>query len=129
MKKSRKKLRTCAASINLVESSHLLKVEGPMTEEVAEIAAEIWKIQQRALAGSSNDRVIVACERAGEKLLRMGFKLDSLLGESYDTNLKARVLDHDPGQGPLIVGQCVSPAVYYKGELVREAEVITKGGE
>lgn len=100
-----------------------------MTEEVAEIAAEIWKIQQRALAGSSNDRVVVACERAGEKLLRMGFKLDSLLGESYDTNLKARVLDHDPSQGPLIVGQCVSPAVYYKGELVREAEVITKGGE
>jgi hypothetical protein len=129
MKKPQKKRQTRSNSGNLVASTEALKEAGPTTEEVAEIAVEVWKIQQRALTGTSGDRVIVACERAEDRLLRIGFKLESLVGEQYDTNLRARVLDHDPCHGPLIVGQCISPAVYYKGKLVREAEVVTKGGE
>ncbi len=101
--------------------------EGPSAEDVAALAVDIWKVAERARAEHANDRVIAACERAEDRLRRMGFEVDAMVGKSYDTNLKVRVMDHDPAEGPTIIGHCISPAVFYRGSLIREAEVVTRG--
>jgi|ERR1019366_2046569 hypothetical protein len=96
--------------------------------KVAELAVDLWKITARAKKDSSGVRVLAACERAEERLLSFGFELASPDGQAYDTNMCMRVVDHEEGDGPLIVAQCLSPAVYYRGKLIRAAEVVTRGG-
>lgn len=100
---------------------------GPRVEDIAELAVDMWKVFERARSGNADDRVLAACERAEDRLHRIGFEIDTMVGRPYDTNLKVRVVDHDAGDGPLVIGQCIRPAVFYNKTLVREAEVVTKG--
>jgi hypothetical protein len=100
---------------------------GPTADEVAGLAVDMWKVVERARGDGAGDRVLVACERAEERLRRIGFEVDTMIGRTYDTNLKVRVVDHDEADGPMVIDQCISPAVFYRGVLVREAEVVTKG--
>lgn len=102
---------------------------GPSVDGVAELAVDLWRIAERAKKDAAGDRTVAACERAEDRLKRLGFEIVTMLGQAYDTNLRARVVDHEPGEGPLRIGQCISPAVYYGGKLVREAEVVTIGQE
>jgi len=97
--------------------------------QIAEVAVDIWKISERAKSDDAAERVGVACERAQDRLRRLGFELDTLVGQAYSTNMRARVVDHEPTLGPMRVAQCISPAVYFAGVLVREAEVVTTGGD
>ena len=94
---------------------------------VAALVVDIWKIATRAKSDSAGERVLVACERAEDRLSRMGFTIDTMVGQSYNTNLRVQVLEHESGQEPLTISECLSPAIYYQDFLVREAEVITKG--
>lgn len=96
-------------------------------DQVAEIAIDIWKISFRARSESTSDRVLAACDRAQDRLQRLGLTLEDPAGRPYDTSLKARVIDHDEAEGPIMIAQCVSPAVYVDGILIREAEIITRG--
>lgn len=100
---------------------------GPSVEDVAELAIDLWKVFERARSGAADERTLAACERAEDRLQRIGFEIDTMVGRTYDTNLKVRVVDHDPGDGPLVIGQCIRPAVFFKETLIREAEVVTKG--
>lgn len=118
---------------------HLSKVEvsqvdstngvGPTAEEVADLAVDLWKLGERVRTEAASDRVATAYERSEDRLKRIGFAVDTMSGRPYDTNMKAKVVDHEAGEGPLMIGQCISPAVFYKGRLVREAEIVTIGGE
>ena len=95
--------------------------------KVAELAVDLWKSHARARTDDASDRVIAACERAESRLNRLGFEIDTLRDQPYDTNMRVRVLDHVPSEGPLKVWECLSPAVYFNEELIREAEIVTKG--
>lgn len=101
----------------------------PSIGEVAELAVDMWKIFERVRAENAGSRVVVACERGEDRLRRLGFELDTMIGRAYDTNMRAQVVDHEPGDGALTIGRCISPAVFYRGVLIREAEVVTVGGD
>lgn len=102
---------------------------GPTAAEVAELAVDLWKLGERVKTEAPSERVWTAYERSEDRLKRMGFEVDAMIGRPYDTNIKARVVDHEAGEGPLVIGHCISPAVFFKGRLVREAEIVTMGGE
>lgn len=102
---------------------------GPTAAEVAELAVDLWKLGERVKSEAASERVATAYERSEDRLKRMGYELDPMVGRPYDTNIKARVVDHEGGEGPLVIGQCISPAVFFKGRLVREAEIVTMGGQ
>jgi hypothetical protein len=94
---------------------------------VASLAVDLWKISERAKSEPVAERVLAACDRAEERLKRIGFEIEEMTGRPYDTNMRVHVVDHDGGEEPLSISECLSPAIYYRGELIREAEVITKG--
>lgn len=101
----------------------------PTIEGLADLLVDFWRLENRVREESDRDRVLTACERVGDRIRRLGFEVDSMVGRPYDTSLKARVVDHDESDGPLLISHCVSPAVMYRGKLVREAEIVTTGGE
>lgn len=103
------------------------RTDRPSVIEVADLAVDVWKVAERARSLAQGERVLAACERAEDRLKRMGFEMDGMVGKPYDTNLKVRVVDHDEGEGPTVIAQCITPAVFYRDELVREAEVVTRG--
>lgn len=94
---------------------------------VAEMIVDFWKISKRAKSEKASERVLAACERAEERVRRIGFEVEEMTGKPYDTNMRVRVVQHDGGEDPSTISECLSPAVYYKKHLIREAEVITKG--
>ena len=95
--------------------------------QVADIAIELWKIKARAEKVLGNEKVLTACERASDRLMRIGFEIEDLTGEPYDINMKVRVIEHELGSGMLRVLECLTPAVYFERVLVSEAEVVTTG--
>jgi hypothetical protein len=109
--------------------SEPLNVGGPTAAEIAELAVDLWKLGERAKAEAASERVAAAYERAEDRLKKIGFDVDPMVGRPYDTNIKAKVVDHEASEGPLLIGQCISPAVFFRGLLVREAEIVTIGGE
>lgn len=101
--------------------------EGLAVEKVAELAVDVWKIESRAKSVGENDRVLAACERATDRFRKFGFEIRDLTGDEYDTNMRVNVVEHEAKNGPLIIAECLSPAVYFEGLLIREAEVVTSG--
>jgi len=95
---------------------------------IAELVVDVWKIGTRAAGQEDSGRVLSACERAMERAQRIGFTVEDPSHLPYDTNMKVRVVEHDFSDGPPKIAQCLSPAIYFRGDLVREAEVITEGG-
>ncbi len=100
---------------------------GLAVEKVAELAVDVWKIELRAQAMAENDRVLAACERATDRFRKFGFEIRDLTGDDYDTNMRVNVVEHELASGPLKIAECLSPAVYFEGLLIREAEVVTSG--
>lgn len=100
----------------------------PSIGEIADLAADIWKIAERSKRDGAGDRVLAACERTLDRLGRMGIYLDSMIDRIYEPNMRAKVVDHKTGVGPLTVDHCISPAVYFREHLIREAEIVTVGG-
>lgn len=103
--------------------------EGPTAAEVAGLAVDLWKLGERAKSEGASERLAAAYERAEDRLKRIGFEIDTMVGRPYDTNIKAKVVDHESGEGSLVIGQCISPAIFFRGKLVREAEIVTMGCE
>jgi hypothetical protein len=94
---------------------------------LASLVVDLWKISERAKIEPVAERVLAACERAEERLRRIGFEIEEMAGRPYDTNMRVHVVEHDGGEEPWSISECLSPAIYYRGELIREADVITKG--
>jgi hypothetical protein len=95
--------------------------------DVAELVVDLWRLKKRMDTEGVSERLATSFERVEDRLSRLGLAWDSMEGAKYDENLKARVLDHEVGEGALRVSQCVSPAVFFDSRLVREAEIITTG--
>jgi hypothetical protein len=95
--------------------------------KVAEFAVDLWRIRSRAASEGASERVVAACERAEDRMRRMGFETEMLEG-AFDPNQRARVVDHEDADGPLSIAACLTPAVTFNGILVREAEIVTRGG-
>jgi hypothetical protein len=126
LKKSPKKPKrsnVIVAVASAVESIH------PTALEIADLAVDLWKLGERTKTEGATERIVAAFERAEDRLKRIGFEWETLVGKNYNTNLKAKVVDHEASEGPLVISKCISPAVYFRGSLIREAEIVTIGGE
>ncbi len=95
--------------------------------KIVSLVIDLWKITERAKCEPVSERVLAACERAQERIKKIGFVIDEMLGRPYETNMRARVVGTDGGVEPFTISECLSPAIYYQGVLICEAEVITKG--
>lgn len=98
-----------------------------LRHQIAELAVDIWRITLRAQNDDSSHRVLAACERASDRLRSIGFEVVNPIGQYYDSNMRVRVIDHVGGTEPFKIIDCVSPAIYFKGELIREADIVTQG--
>ncbi len=94
---------------------------------IALLIVDLWKIAERAKCQPVSERVLAACERAVERIKKLGFIIDDMSGRLYDTNMRLHVVEHDGGVEPVFISECLSPAIYYQDVLICEAEVITKG--
>lgn len=94
---------------------------------VAELAVDVWRAGTRARREPSAERVLIACERAIDRLATLGFTLSDMKDRIYDENLKVRVIEHEDDEGDRRIVECITPAVFYQDRLVREAEVVTRG--
>jgi len=94
---------------------------------LAELAVSIWRIDQRARRNvGTPESVVLACETARDRLGALGIELRDLTGQTYDSHLRVRVVageDSIGATGAVRIAQCLSPAVYRNGELIRPAEV------
>jgi hypothetical protein len=95
--------------------------------DVAELVVDLWRLKKRMDTEGVSERLATSFERVEARLSRLDFEWDSMEGKLYDTNLKVRVVDHEPDQGHLTIHQCITPAVFYREQLVRQAEIITRG--
>lgn len=96
--------------------------------DFAQLAIDLWRISARAKSDGASDRVLTACERAEDRLRKLGFTIE-MPGAAYNTNMRLKVVDHEPDEGPLRIIECLAPAIYMNGELLLEAEVVTAGGQ
>jgi len=76
---------------------------------------------------STPESVRLACESALERVVEMGFRVSDMIGEPYQENMLVHVLQADGVNTNRRISECVSPAIYYQGDLVRRAEVIIAG--
>ena len=97
-------------------------------ERVSEIALDIWRIGLRIKDDRENPRLLAAWERADDRIRKLGFVLDTMVDRLFDDNLRVRVVDNEPCVGPKVISECLTPAVFFNGILIREAEVVTRGG-
>ena len=98
---------------------------------LAELAVSVWRIDQRARRHPGTpESVVLACETARDRLGALGIELRDLTGQPYDANLRVRVVAGEESigaTGAARIAQCLSPAVYRNGELIRTAEVTIEG--
>ena len=95
---------------------------------ISDIAVDIWRITRRALREESTPpSVVIACERAVETLEGAKVEIRDLAGEKYDENSRVSVIHEEGGKRNQVISECISPAIYYKGRLLRKAEVCLKG--
>lgn len=126
MPKAKKKKKQI---LPLVSSSkpELVKHLTLLDLHLVSLAIDIWKLGNRIRSENESERVLAALERLESTLTGCGIRIDSMVGDPYDTNMSAVVLDHIDSDNPLFVAECISPAVYMNNELVHSAEIVTKG--
>lgn len=96
--------------------------------EMTDLVIDLWRIRRRAQRQNETpESVRVACEVAMDRLAGLGFEVRELVGELYDENMRVRVVDQEGGETNLRISECLTPAVYRDGLLVRQAEVIVAG--
>jgi hypothetical protein len=105
-------------------------------EALADLVVDVWRIGRRAAAQPATPvSVVLAVERAAERLADMGFSAEDPVGQPYDPNMRVRVTHREGGDLRPMISECMAPAVFFRGrdaagrELIRPAEVVVKGGE
>jgi len=132
MKKSR-----IEGDTNLMETTQTIDSTGVIAtptpvrniteDKVADIVLEIWRLKQRLIREGASERAISAVDRVNEKLQRIGFTTDTMQDRVYSENLTVKVIEHVDDDCQIGIVECLSPAVYFDGTLIRLAEVVTKG--
>jgi hypothetical protein len=100
------------------------------TSGLADLAVDVWRIRRRAVRDGATEAVRIACERAVERFTDLGLQMTEFaIGEPYDENLVVRVVHREEGGSNARIVECLSPAIYFHGKLVRPAEVVIEGVE
>ena len=101
--------------------------------QTADLIADVWRIQKRANR-DGGESVMLACERAFDRLNDMGFSIDEMVDTAYHANMRVNVKGQDGRDKNQIISVCLSPAIYFRAtenqapELIKRAEVLLKGG-
>lgn len=96
-------------------------------DSLAELVLDIWRLRQRAEREGTSERIMIAIERAEDRLRRLGFRTDTMQEHPYSENLRIKVIEHIDADGPRNISECLAPAVYFAERLIRMAEVVTRG--
>ena len=96
--------------------------------ELSNLAISVWRARRRAERFSDTPQpVLLAIQGAIEHFEAIGVTLRDLIGDAYDDNMRVHVVDTIDAGGARIISDCIAPAVYYRGMLVRSAEVVVTG--
>ena len=98
-------------------------------EQLLTLAIEHWRLSH-TVGESGPAPVRHALRKIGAVLTELGVEATSLDGQEYDAGMRARVLEQEEGtKGKRrVIVETVSPLVTWKGEIVRDAEVIVGSG-
>lgn len=88
------------------------------------LTLDVWRLSRMT---EGDERLHTLASRALDRLRALGLRLETLEGNPFDENAKVRVVEHRPGPEPRTVVECVTPAIYWNDQLLKEANVITKG--
>lgn len=108
-------------------------VSVPLASVVA-VAVEHWRLAM-SLAGQAGGGPAAArhaARKLGDFLRDCGVEAAGLDGTPYEAGLAARVIDtvDDPSapEGQTVIEETLSPVVTWRGQVVREADVVTRRG-
>ena len=133
--KTRKKVRGSPAAPTPAHNAPIVQVSS-----LVEIAIETWRVGDRlkklqVLANKEDPAIGFSIEKIQHVLKEMGVEIKDPTGEPYHEGLVLDVLTFDYGSGESptnrVVQETVSPAIFYKGKLVKMAKVIvgSAGGQ
>lgn len=101
---------------------------------LAELAIDIWRIGKRiARDPTTPTPVVLAWERATERLVDIGIAVEEHVDEDYHESMRVKVAHHEGGETNPKIVECLAPAVYFTAsgsptaELLRPAEVVVRG--
>lgn len=129
MKKRGKRGKSKKATNVMVCSTQATSGHAVAPEALAQVLIDLWRIKQRANKDQASERVLVACERAEERLKKLGFRLDDHVGNQYDPNMALTVVENEGGFMNRIIVECIAPSVYFKDQLVSAGEQLVFAGE
>ena len=93
-----------------------------------DLVVDVWRIRNRAVRNKATpENVCLACDTALARLNKLGFRIEEHVGEAYHENSRMCVVDHSGGDENRRVVECLTPAVYYRDELIKPAEIVTEG--
>lgn len=102
--------------------------------QAADLVTDLWRIGRRIRREDHvPDSIVLAWERAMDRLAELGFWLEEHLDEPYHESMRINVVHHELGEGSLRIVECLAPAIYYKQsdsshtELIRPADVVIRG--
>lgn len=97
-------------------------------QEFADLAIDVWRALARICDEQQTpDRVQTAIVRVSERLEDMGLVTKDLTNTEHTPDMRVRVVSQDGSGPPFRIAECLAPAVYFRGRLVRPAEVVIKG--
>ena len=97
--------------------------------EISDVVIALWRAKRRADRFAETPQpVALAIQGAIERIETLGLTFRDMIGEPYDTNMRAHVVDTIEADGVPRIADCVSPGIYYNGVLVRPAEIVVTGG-
>jgi len=109
--------------------TYVPQAERPIAlQECADLAIDAWRAVSRACADPQTpERVATAIMRISERMQDLGFMTKDLTGVPYAPDMRARIVEQVGIGPPFRVIECLAPAVYFRGKLVRPAEIVVKG--
>ena len=103
--------------------------------QMVNLAVEYWRLSkwlESASKGLSAGPARHALRKLEDFLKQHEFDVQQLDGRSFDPGLAAKVIDtvEDPmlAKGTTIISETLSPMVFWRGQVVRAAEVVTSEG-
>ncbi len=95
-----------------------------------DLVVDIWRIDRRARRDANTPSgVRLACEAALDRVADLGFAIEEPVGQPYHENARMRVVDDGGVVGRRRIAECLSPAVYFNGDLIKPAEVTLERDE
>lgn len=98
---------------------------------LANLAVEWWRLSATpGVAGTAPARH--ALRKIEDFLRQCELEVQSMDGRRFDAGLAARVVDviDDPrlAAGQTVIEQTISPIIYWRGQVIKQAEIITRRG-